>query len=51
VIFLLEMDLDERSAFVSFFQRIDLARPVFTVEDLSNGAAILELLIIVLVFT
>lgn len=37
----------ELNAFFSFFATFDLARPVTTVADLSDGAALLEVLSVV----
>ena len=40
----------ELNAFFSFFATFDLARPVTTIADLSDGAALFEILSIVCVF-
>ena len=40
----------ELNAFLSFFATFDLARPVTTIADLSDGAALFEILSIVCVF-
>ena len=41
----------ELNAFFSFFATFDLTRPVTTVADLSDGAALLEVLSIVYVLS
>jgi protein HOOK3 len=44
-----EQERKEISAFISFFATFDLARPVTTVTDLSDGAALFDVLALVYV--
>jgi len=44
-----EQERKEIDAFISFFATFDLARPVTTVADLSDGAALFDVLALVYV--
>jgi hypothetical protein len=44
-----EQERKEINAFISFFATFDLARPVTTVTDLSDGAALFDVLALVYV--
>ena len=44
-----EQEIKEINAFISFFATFDLARPVTTVADLSDGAPLFDVLALVYV--